>query len=89
MIVSGSKIYFEDKEVNINYFSPWKNEKIIFVIVTAGAGPSVVAAHNFPKSARHNLHSVAKSERFHQKLWASVNLFLQGGGLFISDKIQE
>ena len=48
MIVSGSKMYFEDKEVNINYFSHWKNEKIIFVIVTAGAGPSVVAAHHFP-----------------------------------------
>ena len=41
-------MYFEDKEVHIIFFSLLKIEKIIFVIVTAGAGPSVVAAHNFP-----------------------------------------
>lgn len=48
MIVLNSKTYFEDVELNIIYFSHCKIEKIIFVIVTAGAGPSVVSAHNFP-----------------------------------------
>ena len=48
MIVLDSKTYFGDVELNIIYFSHCKIEKIIFVIVTAGAGPSVVAAHNFP-----------------------------------------
>ena len=41
-------MYFQDKELNISFFSGLKIEKFIFVIVTAGAGPSVVAAHNFP-----------------------------------------